>query len=284
MTADRRDLASFTRAVEALAPYFKNLVFVGGWAHFLYTLRPEASPLPFEPLRTEDADVAAPARLPRGRQSIAKCLTDAGFREHLSGDHVPPVSEYVLGDETGGFYLEFLTPLVGGEVKRGGRPDVTAEVGGVTAQKLRHLDILLTAPWQVTLTRHVGFPVSQPRTIAIPNPAAYIVQKMLVLPKRRPDKQAKDLLYVHDTFSLFADSLAAVGAAWRALRESMLAAHVRSFEKTVRSDIAEVNDLVRRGAKIAADRPTPPTPEMLLLGLRRGFATAFDLRPSTPRK
>jgi hypothetical protein len=284
MTHDRRDIGSFARAVEALEPYLNDLVFVGGWAHYLYTLRPEASPLTFEPLRTEDADVAAPARLARGRQTIAECLTKAGFREHLSGDHTPPISEYVLGDEATGFYLEFLAPLVGGELKRGGRRDVTTMVGGVTAQTLRHLDILLSAPWQVTLNRRGGFPVARPRGVSIPSPAAYIVQKMLVLPKRHPDKQAKDILYVHDTFAIFADSLASVKAAWGTLRKTMLAAHVRTFEKTVRSDVAEVSDLVRRAAKIASSRATPPTPEMLLLGLRQGFATAFDLSPAAWRK
>jgi hypothetical protein len=281
---NRRDFVAFARAVEALEPYLKDLVFVGGWAHYLYTLRPEAGPVPFEPLRTEDADVAAPARLAQGKESIAERLTKAGFREHLSSDHTPAISEYVLGDEAGGFYLEFLAPLVGGEVKRGGRRDVTTIVGGVTAQTLRYLDILLTEPWQVTLTRDAGFPVTRPRVISIPNPAAYVVQKMLVLPKRRPEKQAKDLLYVHDTFALLADSLAAVRVAWESLRKKMVARHVRTFEKAVRSDIAEVSDLVRRAARIAADRPAPPTPEVLLLGLRRGFGAAFDLAPAPVRR
>src|SRR5205814_8763037 len=98
MTGDR-DLESFSLAVEALEPYLKDLVFVGGWAHYLYTLRPEASPLAFEPLRTEDADVAAPPKLPKGKQSIAERLTKAGFQERLSSEHTPPISEYVLVDE-----------------------------------------------------------------------------------------------------------------------------------------------------------------------------------------
>jgi hypothetical protein len=280
MTDDRRDLKSFVRAVEALGPYLKDLVFVGGWAHYLYTLRPEASPLPFEPLRTEDADVAAPARLARGKPTIAECLLKAGFREQLSSEHTPPISEYVLGDETGGFYVEFLAPLVGGEVKRGGRRDVTTVVGGVTAQKLRYLDVMLIAPWQVTLTRDDGFPVARAITISIPNPAAYIVQKMLVLPKRRPEKKAKDLVYVHDTFAIFADSAASVRGSWEALRKTMLAGHVRTYEKTVRSVVADVSDMMRRAARVAAERADPPTPEMLLLGLRRGFASAFDLGPA----
>ena len=81
---------------------------------------------------------------------------------------------------------------------------------------------------------------------------------MLALPKRPPDKQAKDLL--HDTFAIFTDSLVTVKTAWDALGTTMLAAHVRTFE---------VSDLVRRAARIASDRAAPPTPDLLLLGLRR---------------
>ena len=276
---DRRDLEAFARAVDALEPYLEELVFVGGWAHYLYTLRPEASPLPFEPLRTEDADVATPAQLASGRETIPQLLNRAGFTEHLSSDHTPPISEFVLGDTAGGFYLEFLAPLVGGSIKRGGRPDVTTMIGGVSAQTLRDLEIVLTMPWQVTLTRDTGFPVSRARAISIPNPAAYIVQKMLVLPKRPPEKQAKDVLYIHDTFAVFSDSLSSVRAAWEALRQTMTAANVRAFERTVRSNVAAVSDIVRRASRIASERTSPPTPELLVLGLRQGFAKAFDLRP-----
>lgn len=46
MTA-RRDLTAFVLAVEALEPYLKDLVFVGGWAHYLYTLREVATSFPY---------------------------------------------------------------------------------------------------------------------------------------------------------------------------------------------------------------------------------------------
>lgn len=36
MTDRRGELESFTRAVEALDPYLRDLVFIDGWAHFLY--------------------------------------------------------------------------------------------------------------------------------------------------------------------------------------------------------------------------------------------------------
>lgn len=278
MSDATRDQAAFARTVEALEPYLADLVFVGGWAHFLYTLRPEASPLAFTPLTTQDTDVAAPLRLAPREKTIAQRLIAAGFEQRLSGDHVPPVSEYSLGDEETGFYVEFLAPLEGGEVKRGGRQDATTSVGGVSAQKLRHLEILLAAPWHVSVSREAGFPTSRPTEVRIPNPAAYIVQKVLVLRKRKPDKMPKDVLYLHDTFAVFSDSLPQVRACWDALRPGLHPNHVRSFEKLARHLITEVTDLTRSAALIAAGRSRPPTPELVLAGLRRGFAAAFDVR------
>ena len=105
MTDARRDLEAFARAVEALGPYLDDLVFVGGWAHYLYTLMPEAAPLGFTPLTTDDADIAAPLRLRVRGKTIPELLIASGFEQRLSGDHTPPVSEYTLGDEESGFYL-----------------------------------------------------------------------------------------------------------------------------------------------------------------------------------
>lgn len=45
--------------------------------------------------------------------------------------------------EDAGFYAEFLTPLAGAEFTRRGKRDVTVRRAGITAQKLRHLGILL---------------------------------------------------------------------------------------------------------------------------------------------
>jgi hypothetical protein len=279
VSGDRRELESFARTVEALGPYLDRLVFVGGWAHFLYTLRPEAAPLRFSPLTTKDADVAAPLDLPSRGSTIAQRLIDAGFRQEFSGDHIPPVSSYALGDGADGYYVEFLAPLIGGERKRDGRLDATVKVGGVSAQKLRHLDVLLLSPWQVTISPEHGFPVGKPTAIRIPNPAAYLVQKVLVLRSRAPGKQAKDVLYLHDTLAIFADALHVLGAAWTALRPQLDPAHVRTFEERAAGLISTMSDLIRDAARIAADRPQPPSPEELLAGLRRGFAEVFDQRP-----
>ena len=277
MSAPRRDLASFARAVEALRPYLEDLVFIGGWAHFLYTRRPEAVPLGFEPLFTEDADIAAPLGLPVRSRPIPELLAAAGFEPRLSGEHRPPIAEYVLGDDDSGFYIEFLAPLFGGEHKRGGRPDVTTSVGGVSAQKLRHLDLLLLAPLTVKLSKAMGFPVSRPARIRIANPASYIAQKVLTLSKRHPSSAPKDVLYVHDTFATFADSLSVMRKDWAAIQPCLIPAHVRRFERQAASLMAGVNDLIRGAVRIAADRERSPSPENMLAGLRRGFSEAFGL-------
>ncbi len=277
MNTPRRDLASFARAVEALRPYLEDLVFIGGWAHYLYTRRPEAVPLGFEPLFTEDADIAAPLGLPVRTRPIPELLAAAGFEPRLAGEHRPPIAEYVLGDEDSGFYIEFLAPLLGGEHKRGGRPDVTTRVGGASAQKLRHLEVLLLAPLTVKLSKAMGIPVSRPVRIQIANPASYIVQKVLTLSKRHPSNVPKDVLYVHDTFATFADSLSTVRKDWAAIQPSLIPAHVRKFERQAASLVAGVNDLIRGAVRIAADRERPPAPENMLAALRQGFSEAFGL-------
>ena len=71
----------------------------------------------FQPLMTEDADIAAPVRMQRKGESIAALLKRAGFAETFFGDETPPVSEYRIGDEDG-LYLEFLVPLLGSEHRR----------------------------------------------------------------------------------------------------------------------------------------------------------------------
>ena len=284
MSGPRRDLASFARTVEALRPYLGDLVFVGGWAHFLYTVLPEAVPLGFEPLFTEDADIAAPLGLPIRKKPIPELLAAAGFKQHLSGDHQPPIAEYALGEEDSGFYVEFLAPLLGGELKRSGQPDVTTSVGGVSAQKLRHLDVLLIEPLTVKISKPMGFPVSRTTRIRIPNPASYIAQKVLTLSKRHPSRAPKDVLYDHDTLATFADSLSTVRKAWARVQAHMIPAHVSAFEKKAGSLVAGENDLVRGAVRIAAEREDAPSPQRMLAALRLGLTEAFGLDVSAPHR
>jgi hypothetical protein len=144
------DSAAFARLIQALRPWLGHLVIVGGWAHRLHRLHPLAGVPAYAPLRTRDVDVALSLRAPVDGD-IRRALEDAGFKPEYSGDNRPPVTQYALTDDDAGFYAEFLVPLLGGEAKRYGSPDVTVVKAGINAQKLRHLDILLVAPWSVQI-------------------------------------------------------------------------------------------------------------------------------------
>ena len=239
MNAPTADRLSFSRLVRALKPYLGESVFVGGWAHSLHSLHALARPTGFQPLMTEDADVALPTGLKSSADSIAALLKREGFTETFHGDDVPPVSEYTLGEDTAGFYVEFLAPLLGGGYRRDGRRDATVTLAGVTAQKLRHVDLLVIEPWQVRLSQDSGFAIDAPGVeVQIANAVTYLAQKLLVLPH-------------HNT-----------------LRKL----HARRVEL-----FAEVTDLTRQAAIIAAatSRPNPPPADRLAAVCRSGLEQIF---------
>ena len=66
-----------------------------------------------------------PARSAGTGEQIRTRLLERGFREELMGDMQPPAAHYRVESGDNSFYAEFLTPLEGSEVKRGGRRDVT---------------------------------------------------------------------------------------------------------------------------------------------------------------
>ena len=196
------DNASFVRVASALRSYLDDIVVVGGWAHRLFRLHPLALTVDVPPLMTMDADVAAPNRL-RGRgRTLRELLADAGFTEHLSGDDIPPRTEYHF-DERSGVYLQFITPLAGDGYRRDGRPNATQLIQGIAAEKLRYIDLLLLAPWTVQLSEAGGYPIGPASVpIRICNPVSYLAQKVLSLPSRRREKRGKDVLYIYDTLLL----------------------------------------------------------------------------------
>lgn len=207
------DRAAFATLIRALTPWGRQLVVVGGWAHRLYRLHSMAVVPAYAPLTTLDADIAfAEGEALEGDLKVR--LAAAGFNEQLRGDHQPPVSHYTLGDESAnGFYAEFLTPLTGSERTRKGKEIATVTSGGITAQKLRHLDLLIESPWTVTL--EAQWEVDENLEVRIPNPAGFVLQKLLIHDERPADKKAQDILYIHDTLELFADQLDALGLLWR---------------------------------------------------------------------
>jgi predicted nucleotidyltransferase len=252
------DLEAFGRLITALRPWLAQVVVVGGWAHRLLRFHPLANAAAHLPLRTRDADVAIPLEATLAGD-IQGALRRAGFVEELFGDLVPPATQYRLGKEDAGFFAEFLTPLEGSGLKRRGVPDATVARAGVTAQKVRYLELLLVHPWTVRLGQAQGVPGATDLEVPVPNPASFIVQKLLIHSHRHPAKRAQDILYIHDTLELFGGSLDELRRLWReVVRPTMPARTAKRAETLARDLFGRVTDTIREAARIPQDRQMTP--------------------------
>lgn len=272
------DMEAMARLLEALRPWRDRLVLVGGWAHRLHRFHPLAGRLPYSPVMTRDADVAMPEEA-RWNGDIGEQLRLAGFREDLSTDYRPPVAKYRLGGGAGGFYAEFLAPLRGSGVLRDGSPDATVARAGVTAQKLRHIDVLLVHPWPVAVGPAVGVPVEGGAEPLVANPVSFVAQKLLIQHRRPPAKRAQDALYIHDTIELFGDSLDALGTLWRGVvRPSLIDRTALRVEQLSAGYAAEVSNAFRDAARIPRDRTLDPrrVRQVCAYGLDQMFGSAPD--------
>jgi hypothetical protein len=252
------DLEAFAKLVQALDPWRGQLVFIGGWSHRLHTLHPYANQLEFQPIFTKDTDLAFRNEVPL-EGSIKDALAEKGFKEDLSGEAKPPVAHYKLGNDTSGFYAEFLTPLVGSGIKRTGEPDATLLAGGISAQKIRHLGVLLTDPWVVTVGQMNGVPLDEPVDLQVANPLCFMLQKFLIKKQRTVDKHRQDLLYVFDTIQLFGHMLPQFKENW----EKVIAPSLdEGVYKTITQECSEsfnsVTDTIRDAARIPQDRKVDP--------------------------
>ena len=188
--------------------------------------------------------------------NIGDALKQAGFRAELRGDRTPPISHYYL-DEPGGFYAEFLVPLKGGQTKRDGSSvPLTISAGGIVAQKLRYLDLLLLNPWSVDVGPYLENSLGSALGVLIPNPATFLAQKLLIFKYREGNKRAQDALYIHDTIDLFAENLEELRSIWRALVQThSIFATINNRLITLISDqYSEITDIHRQAANIPQDR------------------------------
>ncbi|MBI1383166.1 MAG: hypothetical protein GC161_19025 [Planctomycetaceae bacterium] len=260
------------RALAALSPYFPGLVIIGGTAHRLFELHPLASRGAHEFLTTEDVDIASSAGLASaGDTRLIDALRQAGFEERFRGVEAPE-ARYVLTDRPVA-YLEFLAPLTGSGEKRGGKRDVLLRIGGVHAKKLRAIDLLLHAPWTARLQGSSG-----PVDVPVANPLTYLVQKLLKLHERGSTKRAKDVLYVFDTLTLFADALPILGAESHALLPPLTRKQRGQVQVAVRKHCSFDSLGCIGAARIAAEqRPRPPDNRQIAVGCNIGLAQALPV-------
>jgi hypothetical protein len=252
------DFAALARLIQAIQPWRAHLVLVGGWAHRLYRFHPLANVPGYQPLLTRDTDLAFANEAPL-EGDIKAALANAGFNEEFFGDHRPPATRYTLGDDDAGFYAEFLTPLKGSAMKRNGEPDATVSKAGITAQKLRHLDILLLNPWVIRVGPDQGVPLARPIDLQVANPTGFIAQKLLIQKDRPPAKRAQDLLYIHDALELFGAALPALKTLWEdKVRPALPKRTARRVVDLSAESFSSVTDMVRDAARIPQDRTILP--------------------------
>ncbi len=251
------DLANFARLVEAIRPWLTHVIIVGGWAHRLYRFHPLATAHEYQPIRTRDVDLAFSPDAPL-EGDIRQALEKADFKQELSGEFTPPVTQYRLGTEDAGFFAEFLTAKKGSGLRRDGEPDLTVSKAGITAQKLRHLDLLLDAPWLVRLGAET-MPVSRPVDLLVPNPVSFIVQKLLIHKRRDVQKKTQDILYIHDTMELFGASLDKLRTVWEGEVLPKMPPRTAAKAMATATDLFEnVTDVIRDASRIPQDRKLQP--------------------------
>jgi hypothetical protein len=276
MNEQNPELEAFSKFIEALEPWLGEVVLIGGWAHRLYRLDPRARKLDYLPLTTLDGDVAVPSKLKKEESTLRKRLLEAGFEEEFIGEDRPPATHYHHG-KGGGFYAEFLAPLEGSEYDRQGKRKATKEVGGVSSQLLRYIEILLISPWQAELGEENGYALSPKRTVQIANPASFLAQKILIHLQRGYRDRAKDLLYMHDTIEVFSEILDELHELFRDdVAPKLHPRRVEELEAAADALFGKVDDTIREAALMAAGRRL--SPERLAEKAQAGLKEVFGKR------
>lgn len=272
MSNETDDRALLVKTLKAAGPYLRDLVLVGGWAFRLYGLRSHSAGS-LVALATGDADFVLPPKLSRRTSSLRELLEAGGFAAEYSGDESPPVTHFVPDGTDIDFYVEFLVPEIG-------RPAApTVSVSGVPAQRLRYLDLLRINTWPIELSRTNGFDTGdRPLVVRVPNPAAYLAHKLLVLDRRKPEKQYGDIVYIHDTLWIFSDVLPELRAEWLRLKDSMAIGWIKKLQQRRTELFARVTDLIRSASLVAAStgRRPAPDPERIRVRCEEGLSRVFD--------
>lgn len=254
-----QELEYFGKLILALEPWLDQVVIVGGWAHRLYRLDPRSQQVDYPSLTTLDIDVAMPPKVEMKGQSIRDRMVDAGFKEEFLGDAHPPATHYHFEAVEGGFYAEFLSPLTGSDIDRKGQPKLTADVGGISSQLLRFIDLLLVAPWMIQVDGTKGSGFAAKKSLQIANPAAFLAQKILISDQRDRRDRAKDILYIHDTIEIFGANIPVLQTEFRRLiRPKLSRNQLRAIQGAADTLFGDLNDDIREAAQLPIPRALTP--------------------------
>jgi hypothetical protein len=268
------ELEPFVRLIEALEPWLDEVVLIGGWAHRLYRLDLRAQGLAYPPLTTLDSDIAVPSKIEAKETSIRDRLLAAGFQEEFIGEDRPPATHYHLVGQSG-FYAEFLSPLVGSEYGRKGERKATRAVGGISSQQLRYIEILLLAPWRISLSETNGYPFTSAKQVQVANPVSFLTQKILIQDARDRKDRAKDILYIHDTIETFAGILGELRELFaKEIRPKLHEKRVHQVKKAADALFGDVDDTIREAVQMVVGRKL--SPEALTETCRAGWKAIFE--------
>jgi hypothetical protein len=132
-------------------------------------------------------------------------------------------------------------------------------MAGISAQKIRYLDILLVDPWIITLDPQSGLPLPSPMDVQVANPLCFMVQKFLIQKDRPAGKQAQDVLYIYDTIELFGALLDEFHETWEKSISPALGEKLSNTVLTLSKEtFSNVNDVIRSAALIPQDRKLSP--------------------------
>ena len=132
-------------------------------------------------------------------------------------------------------------------------------MAGISAQKIRYLEILLVDPWVITLDPLSGIPLPSKMDIQVANPLCFMIQKFLIQKDRNMAKQAQDVLYIYDTIELFGALLDEFHDAWNKRISPELGEKLSNTVRTLsKSTFASINDVIRTAALIPKDRKLSP--------------------------
>lgn len=248
-------LRRLLRAVGGVVPEF---IIAGGQAARLLRLHPLATRLEWNPLLTSDIDVATVDKGHRGND-LAKAFEAEGFRPTLEGDDVPPRTHYLRGAAE----IELIVP----DLARRHTSGATVKILGASAQKVKDLEPLLVEPTELVVP-NVG-------RVRVPNPAAYIIQKVLTLTNRRSlQKKGKDALYAHDALLLFTLN-GHIQPEVVALANRVMATLTKKQKAKLLETAGKLGDartdFVVESARQAEGRPGLHTAEAFALGNRLGL-------------
>lgn len=155
-----------------------NIMIIGSWAEYLF---PPLFTTDFYPnIRTRDVDFFyRNINLPKEKIPLIQKLKEIGYVY----DEVGGISRFYKEDT---LELEFLTRVLGSGTE--GRTEIKPL--GIKSEGLRVINILSDFALQIERTGTNG----KTYQLLVPEPAVYVVQKILTNPTREPpEKKAKDI-------------------------------------------------------------------------------------------